>query len=152
MQAQGSDAVQQVVKNVQALQEFRTFLERQAGLTRDTFTTPDDLATTMTASLANWARHRQPDPDRLTQRHWSFREVHPLQPASHFRGRQALLADLQQWWEALVHPDRVRSLVAIGGAGKTAVVERLVHHIRQAPRRGSVLVWSFYEAPQPDAF
>lgn len=142
-----------VIKKIRALRDFRSFLDSEAGLTRETFTTPDDLATKIATSLANWARKRISEPGRIvTKRTWVFRQVHPLQPAPHFRGRQNLLKDLQKWWEDPVHPDRVRSLVAIGGAGKTAVVERFLDNIQQDRLRGSVLIWSFYEDPNTDAF
>lgn len=47
-------------------------------------------------------------------------------------------------------PDRVWSLVAAGGSGKTAVAERLV--ATTDPGEANVLVWSFYERPDADAF
>lgn len=141
-----------IYKKVQALKDFRTFLEREAGLTRDTFTTPDDLAVKVATSLANWARQGERRPAEPTRRSYEFRVVHPLQPAPHFRGRKTLLANLHRWWKDVADPDRVRSLVAIGGAGKTAVVERFLDEIKDEPLRGSVLVWSFYEEPNTDAF
>jgi tetratricopeptide (TPR) repeat protein len=143
----------EVVKKVQALQDFRAFLDTKAGLTRETFTTPDDLAMKVSTSLSTWRRETISVPGIIPkQRTWVFRVVHPLQPAPHFRGRQNLLKDLQQWWEDPVHPDRVRSLVAIGGAGKTAVIERFLNGIQTDKLRGSILVWSFYEEPDTDAF
>ena len=46
----------------------------------------------------------------------------------------------------------MRSLVAIGGTGKTAVIQRFLQGIREDRLRGSILVWSFYEEPNTDAF
>ena len=46
--------------------------------------------------------------------------------------------------------DRVWSLVAAGGTGKTAVAERVVAGMK--PGEANVLVWSFYERPEADAF
>ena len=127
--------------------------ETKAGVTRETFTTPEDLALNVSTSLSNWAREPKLAPGSTPiQRTWIFREVHPLQPAPHFRGRQDLLKDLQQWWQDPVHPDRVRSLVAIGGTGKTAVIQCFLQGIREDQLRGSILVWSFYEEPDTDAF
>ncbi|UCH93963.1 MAG: DUF4062 domain-containing protein, partial [Candidatus Aminicenantes bacterium] len=153
LKAKGKEDVEKVVLNVKAFKDFREFLENKAGLTRETFTTPEDLALKVSTSLSNLAREPKPTPGRiLTQRIWIFREVHPLQPAPHFRGRQDLLKDLQRWWQDPVHPDRVCSLVAIGGAGKTAVIQRFLQGIREDQLRGSILVWSFYEEPNTDAF
>src|SRR5207253_5385872 len=47
-------------------------------------------------------------------------------------------------------PIWVWSLVAAGGTGKTAVVERVVAGMK--PGEANVLVWSFYEQPDADAF
>jgi len=132
LKAKGKEDVEKVVQNVKALKDFREFLENKAGLTRETFTTPEDLALKVSTSLSNWAREPKLAPGSVpTQRIHVFREVHPLQPAPHFRGRQELLKDLQRWWQDPVHPDRVRSLVAIGGTGKTAVIQRFLQGIRE---------------------
>ena len=153
LKAKKKKEIDEVVKKVQALKDFRKFLETKAGLTRETFTTPENLAMKVATSLSNWGRETISAPERvLKKRTWVFRVVHPLQPAPHFRGRQNLLKDLQRWWEDPVHPDRVRSLVAIGGAGKTAVIERFLNGIQTDKLRGSILVWSFYEEPDTDAF
>ncbi len=145
--------IDKIVKHVRALKDFREFLKNKAGLIRETFTTPDDLGLKVATSLSNWVRQAKPAPGKaLKQRTWVFREVHPLQPAPHFRGRDNLLKDLQRWWNDPVHPDRVRSIVAIGGTGKTAVIERLLKEIKTNKLRGSTLVWSFYEEPNTDAF
>jgi hypothetical protein len=58
--------------------------------------------------------------------------------------------ELTDWVGDLASPDRVWSLVAAGGTGKTAVAERVVRDMR--PGEASVLVWSFYEKPDADAF
>ena len=57
---------------------------------------------------------------------------------------------LNGWVADLASPDRVWALVAAGGTGKTAVVERVV--ATMAPSAANVLVWSFYERPDADAF
>jgi len=57
---------------------------------------------------------------------------------------------LTDWVGDAASPDRVWSLVAAGGTGKTAIVERVVRNI--PPGEANVLVWSFYERPQADAF
>jgi tetratricopeptide (TPR) repeat protein len=151
LKAKGKEDIEKVVQNVNALKDFREFLENKAGLTRETFTSPEDLAVKVATSLSNWAREQKTAPGRIPIQR-VFREVHPLQPAPHFRGRQDLLKDLQHWWQDPVHPDRVRSLVAIGGTGKTAVIQRFLSDIREDRLRGSILVWSFYEDPDTDAF
>jgi tetratricopeptide (TPR) repeat protein len=153
LQAKEKQDVEKVFQNVKALKDFREFLENKAGLTRDTFTSPEDLALKVATSLSTWAREPKLAPGSVPiQRTRISREVHPLQPAPHFRGRQDLLKDLQQWWQDPVHPDRVRSLVAIGGAGKTAVIQRFLCRAREDKLHGSILVWSFYEEPDTDAF
>jgi tetratricopeptide (TPR) repeat protein len=153
LQAKEKEDVEKVVQYVKALKDFREFLENKAGLVRETFTTPEDLALKVSTSLSNWAREPKLTPGSVPiKRTWVFREVHPLQPAPHFRGRQDLLKDLQRWWQDPVHPDRVRSLVAIGGTGKTVVIQRFLIGIREDRLRGSILVWSFYEDPDTDAF
>ncbi len=82
-----------------------------------------------------------------------FRAIHPLQPATYFCGRQELLQDFTQWWNDPLSPDRVRALIAIGGTGKTALVEHFLNNcIDKQKLQGSVLVWSFYEDPNTDAF
>ena len=48
----------------------------------------------------------------------TFRAIHPLQPATHFCGRKDLLQDFTNWWNDPLSPDRVRSLIAIGGRVK----------------------------------
>ncbi len=63
---------------------------------------------------------------------------HRLAPARHFVGRRSLVERLRRWEEA-----RVVALVAIGGAGKTSVAERVA---------GDAFVWSFYQDPRVDAF
>src|SRR5262249_57039485 len=50
----------------------------------------------------------------------------------------------------LASPDRVWSLVAAGGTGKTAIAEKVVSEMK--PGDANVLVWSFYERPDADAF
>lgn len=152
-QAKSDEDALKVHRNVRALKDFRKFLETEAGLTRDIFTTPENLALKVVTSLSNWALQALSEPHRVPiERTRVFREVHPLQPAPHFRGREELLKDLQRWWDDPVHPDRVRSLVAIGGAGKTAVIERFLSGIKKEELKGSVLIWSFYEEPDMDAF
>ncbi len=145
--------IAEIVKSIQSLKEFKIFLDSKSGITRDKFTTPENLATKVATSLKDLS----PSSDtsvRLTPKSpdFIFRIVHPLQPAPHFRGRKQLLDELKQWWHTPVTPDRVRSLVAIGGTGKTAVVERFLESIKHEPLRGNILVWSFYDEPNTDAF
>jgi tetratricopeptide (TPR) repeat protein len=58
---------------------------------------------------------------------------------------------LKDWLQAPVTPDRVISVVAAGGTGKTALVNEAVHQAAFSGR-GGVFVWSFYEDPHTDAF
>jgi CHASE2 domain-containing sensor protein len=43
----------------EALGRFREFIDRSAGLTRDTFATPEDLALKVATSLSGWVRRRR---------------------------------------------------------------------------------------------
>jgi hypothetical protein len=90
--------------------------------------------------------------DRIAPSPGQVRIVHALQPAPHFRGRDKELKDLTAWVSDLATPDRVWSLVAAGGTGKTAIAQRLVEYASKNPTEANVLVWSFYEAPDAGAF
>src|SRR5262245_40972538 len=79
-----------------------------------------------------------------------LRIVHALQPAPHVHWRDALVAELSDWVADFASPDRVRALVAAGGTGKTAIVEHVVREMR--PAGANVLVWSFCDQPEADAF
>src|SRR5205807_3192547 len=82
---------------------------------------------------------------------WRPRVCHPLRPAPSFQGRHRLRADVLSWTRALASPDRVLSLLGVGGTGKTALVERVTRDLADAPPAG-LLVWSFSEDPRPEAF
>ena len=144
----------EIIAKMQALKDFKNFFDGKAGIVRDNFTTPETLALNVTASLAKWIIEKAPTANATAPKtpDFVFRVVHPLQPALHFRGRKMLLLDLKHWWDETVTPDRVRSLVAIGGTGKTAVLERFLDSISNEKLKGSILVWSFYEDPNTDSF
>jgi hypothetical protein len=143
------EQVEKVIEGVQGLQEFKTWLRSNYGC--DTFTTPDDLGRKIAVALSNYAREKtaggQPAAAHAPS---EIRIVHALQPAPHFLGREPLVDALNGWVADLASPDRVWALVAAGGTGKTAVVERVV--ATMAPGAANVLVWSFYERPDADAF
>lgn len=153
--AQTQEEVLQVAAQVKALQDLKRFLEERT--TRASFTTSDELAGLVVTSIAAWLREND-DPVKddsaapAKGREWTPRIVHPLQPSPHFRGRDALLVELESWWSDPASPDRVVSLVAPGGTGKTAVTERFLQTARAKPRRAGLFVWSFYEAPEVDRF
>jgi len=138
----------EIGKAVQKLKEFKAYLGNNC--TRQLFTSPDDLAEHVAIALAKFA----PQPGRepaATTRVWKPLFCHALQPAQHFRGREATLQELKDWLQAPVTPDRVVSVVAAGGAGKTAVVHEALHQTKPSDRAG-LFVWSFYEDPHTDAF
>jgi tetratricopeptide (TPR) repeat protein len=142
------DKVPEIVKAVQKLKEFKAYLEREG--TRQTFKNPDELATQVTAAL----HYFTPSPAHAptsTARIWQPLFAHALQPAQHFRGRATRLQELKDWLESPVTPDRVISVVAAGGTGKTALVHEALHQAKLSTRAG-VFVWSFYEDPHTDAF
>jgi hypothetical protein len=95
----------------------------------------------------------EPDADTKSRapKVWRPRVCYPLQPAPHFRGREKLRAELLAWARAPAAPDRVVSLVAVGGTGKTALAERVLADLGERPPAG-VLVWSFYEDPRTEGF
>jgi hypothetical protein len=66
---------------------------------------------------------------------------HTLPTTRDFVGRDEVLADLRRWRD-LGNPIRITALVAVGGAGKTAVVRHLCD---------GAFVWSFYEDPKVEA-
>ena len=138
--------VAEVAASVAALIDFKAWL--RATFTCDTFTTPDELGRKIAMALSSMKQ--APGRTSARPKKGEIRIVHALQPAPHFNGRDKLVAELGEWVADLASPDRVWSLVAAGGTGKTAVVERIVHEMK--PSEANVLVWSFYEKPDADAF
>jgi tetratricopeptide (TPR) repeat protein len=136
--------VAEVAAGIKALLDFKTWL--RATFVCEAFTTPDDLGRKIAVALS--ARGKAPAAVR--QNRGEIRIVHALQPAPHFHGREELVRDLGAWVSDLTSPDRVWSLVAAGGTGKTAVVEKVIDGMK--PGEANVLVWSFYERPDADAF
>jgi tetratricopeptide (TPR) repeat protein len=142
------EKVAEIAKAVQKLQEFKAYLESEC--IRNTFSSDEQLAKLVAITLANF--NPQPGHSLVsTARIWHPLFCHALQPAQHFRGREAKLEDLKNWLQAPVTPDRVISVVASGGTGKTALVHEALHHATLSDRAG-VFVWSFYEDPHTDAF
>ncbi len=135
----------EIIKAVRKLREFKDYLEREC--TRQTFSTSEELAKHVAITLANFTPHAPAS----TARVWQPLFCHALQPAQHFRGREVKLQELKDWLQAPVTPDRVVSVVAAGGSGKTALVDKALHEATLSGRAG-VFVWSFYEDPHADAF
>jgi tetratricopeptide (TPR) repeat protein len=140
------DKASEIIKAVQKLQEFKGYLEREC--TRASFSSGDELAKLVAITLASFEPQRA---HTSTARIWKPLICHALQPAQHFRGREAKLQELQNWLQAPVTPDRVISVVAAGGTGKTSLVFEALHKATLSDRAG-VFVWSFYEDPHTDAF
>ncbi|APR79355.1 WD-40 repeat protein [Minicystis rosea] len=76
--------------------------------------------------------------------------VHALPRAQHFVGRVAILKRLHAWHAG--ESGGVVAIVALGGQGKTSIVERFVTELGDGPHRGGVLVYSFYDDPRIEAF
>ena len=141
--------VAEVAAGVQALLDFKAWLRASFGY--EAFTTPDDLGRKIAIALSKYAQDRAArHPAAVAPMHGEVRIVHALPPAPHFQGREALVGELSAWVSDLASPDRVWSLVAAGGTGKTAIAERVVAGM--PPGEANVLVWSFYERPDADAF
>jgi len=141
--------VAEVAAGVQSLLDFKAWL--RASFVCEAFTTPDDLGRKIAVALSRYAQDRAPRrPAPAAPVRGEIRIVHALPPAPHFQGRNALVGELTAWVSDLASPDRVWSLVAAGGTGKTAVAERVVADMK--PGEANVLVWSFYERPDADAF
>jgi tetratricopeptide (TPR) repeat protein len=139
--------IAEVADGVRALNEFKAWL--RATFVTEAFTTPDDLGRKIAVALSNQSKGAGKSVPAAPRR-GEIRIVHALQPAPHFHGREALVSELEEWVSDLASPDRVWSLVAAGGTGKTAVAERVVRDMQ--PGEANVLVWSFYESPGADAF
>ena len=92
------------------------------------------------------AKKTAPPPGQLA------RHVHALPRARHFVGRGALLDRLVTWYRERTPRASVVAIVALGGAGKTSVVERFLDRIGDGPHAGGVLVYSFYDEPRIEAF
>src|SRR5690606_24581591 len=76
------------------------------------------------------------------------RYCHSLQPARHLVGRDAILDSLKGWLTARsAEQPNVIAVVAAGGMGKTALVERF---LREFPADIGLFVWSMYEQPAAD--
>lgn len=91
---------------------------------------------------------------RLWSPHWA----HVLEPAKYFQGRKRLREELGAWLAKSGDATRVVAICAIGGTGKTALVDRVVRDWLdrtgkdgQTPSCG-VFVWSFYENDRVDDF
>jgi hypothetical protein len=138
----------EVIEGIRELGEFKAWLRKDFGC--DTFTTPDELGRKIALALPDYIQPRGPHTGPSAPNRGEIRIVHALQPAPHFHGRDPLVAELTAWVADLASPDRVWSLVAAGGTGKTAVAERVVRDMK--PGEANVLVWSFYEKPDADAF
>jgi hypothetical protein len=101
----------------------------------------------------------------MTDRHMRkqpYHFTHPLLRARDWQDRPEL-ASLCDWWRQV--GKGVCALVGIGGAGKTAIVDRFLRVLpgvlppelgvcRQAslPKPRRLFVFSFYDAPNPDAY
>ena len=142
------DRVAEVVEGIRELGDFKAWLRKT--FVCDTFTTPDELGRKISIALQRHIQPRTAHAAPPAPKRGEIRIVHALQPAPHFQGRDMLVAELTAWVADLASPDRVWSLVAAGGTGKTAVAERVVRDMN--PGEANVLVWSFYENPDADAF
>lgn len=75
-----------------------------------------------------------------------------LQRAPHFVGRDDIIDELFVWATRGAAAPGVVAIVGVGGAGKTAIAERLLTRIGTEPRPNGIFVWSFYEDERTEAF
>src|SRR5689334_21133473 len=75
--------------------------------------------------------------------------VHRLPEAPVFMGRTGELEQLQEFWNG---DGAVISLVGLGGAGKTAVLQKFLTEVEASDTADGILVWSFYDDPDSNAF
>ena len=134
-------------KSAQKLTEFKDLLDSKFITSR--FSSDEELAKLVAVTIANFSKHLNFTTFKVKR--WKPLFYHALQPAVHFRGRLSTLHYLKGWLESRVTANRVISLVAPGGTGKTALVERALHEAKLSDRSG-VFVWSFYEDPKTDEF
>ncbi|HEV7667940.1 MAG TPA: DUF4062 domain-containing protein [Thermoanaerobaculia bacterium] len=142
------ERVKEVAAGLQALLDFKAWLRET--FTCESFTTPEDLGWKIALALSVYAEPEARRTALAAPVRGEVRIIHALQRAPHFHGREALVQELTAWVSDLASPDRVWSLVAAGGTGKTAVAERVVAEMNLG--EANVLVWSFYEKPDADAF
>jgi len=141
--------ISEVTENIQSLLGFKAWLRKK--FVSEEFTTPEDLGRKIAIALSSHCRDEaQYTSLPVNPARGEIRIVHALQPAPHFLGRDLLVAQLKTWISDPASPDRVWALVAAGGTGKTAVVEQVIYSMN--PNEANLLVWSFYEKPDADAF
>lgn len=155
-----ADKTAEVLAALKALQDFKAWLRQTVVI--DSFTTSENLGEKIAILVGQLATQRAASAAGAPAsaaagctRPPELRIVHPLQPAPHFHGRERLVEQLSTWVDDTASPDRLHALVAAGGTGKTAIAEQVVAKLRERwppPGAGSVLVWSFYERPEADAF
>ncbi len=75
--------------------------------------------------------------------------AHPLPAAAVFLGREAELERMDRFLDST---NGVLSLIGVGGAGKTAAVQKFLTKVLEGHRVDHLLVWSFYDDPDTNAF
>ncbi|WNG17964.1 NACHT domain-containing protein [Cystobacter fuscus] len=95
-------------------------------------------------------KHRSDSKRALEE--WAPWFAHALQPANHFQGREELVVELKNWCQESVVTEKIISLIAAGGTGKTALAEQIIRGLKTQKRPGGVFVWSFYEAASSAQF
>lgn len=124
--------------------------ERQVDLYFDPKPTTTTILNHLLAgrgSRASWMakRAKEPRPSVISSAATdAVRFGRHLAPPPSFRGREALLDELELWARSPDDPHRVLALVSIGGAGKSALVWKLTNErLRTWVPNGRVFVWSY---------
>ena len=138
-----------LIENDAKREAQRRFRQRATkGLIRNSFQSPEELATNIVLAIRNWER----SPDKSSQRGTVlplppqpyFAHPYPLQ--QNFTGRVRERRMLTEW---LQRGSNVLSLSAIGGMGKSALtwfwVQNDLRELKETARPEGILWWSFYE-------
>lgn len=120
----------------------------ELGLAQDELVQREDASTKATPATSATAPAAIADAATLPLLRPEIASV--LQRAPFFVGREELLDELLPWAQGGPGPG-VLALVGVGGAGKSAVAERLLARLGGAGGAG-LLVWSFYDDERTEAF
>jgi len=112
----------------------------------------EKLSEELGLALTDLVIEQEPTQTNAADSLWRPEYVATLQRAPHFVGRDELVRELHHWATRDAAQPGVVALVGVGGAGKTAIAEKLVSLVGPEPRKAGTFVWSFYEDERTEAF